>query len=173
IEAALEEVDGIRQAVVSARGEGEDRRLVGYVVFEEGRELLASEIRRALSQVLPDFMVPGLYVPLTALPLSPNGKVDRKALPDPLEDLPASRREFEPPATDREAAIAAVWQELLDVPRVGRHDNFFELGGHSLLAIRAVTEIERRIALRLPARDMFFQSVAQLASSAGDAAAAG
>jgi acyl-CoA synthetase (AMP-forming)/AMP-acid ligase II len=163
IEAALEGLDEVRRAVVAARGEAQDRRLVAYIVFEQGRDLLAGEIRRALGATLPAYMVPGLVVPLDGFPLTPNGKVDRNALRDPLEAAASVERAHEPPEGPVEGAIAAVWQELLGVGQVGRHDNFFELGGHSLLAMRAVAEVDRRSAVRIHPRDMFFRSLSQLA----------
>jgi amino acid adenylation domain-containing protein len=163
IEAALEGLDEIRQAVVAARGEAQDRRLVAYIVFEQGRDLLAGEIRRALGTTLPAYMVPGLVVPLDGFSLTPNGKVDRNALRDPLEAVASVERGHEPPEGPVEGAIAAVWLELLGVGQVGRHDNFFELGGHSLLAMRAVAEVDRRSAVRIHPRDMFFRSLSQLA----------
>ncbi len=167
IETALEGLEEVRQAVVMARGEDEDRRLVAYLVFEPGRELLAGEMRRRLRESLPDYMVPGLLVPLEAMPLTPNGKVDRKALPDPLEAA-VRKPEYEPPEGNAEQAIAGVWQELLGVEQVGRHDNFFELGGHSLLAMRVLAALAKRLpGMGLQPRDMYYMSVAQLAAMAG------
>jgi amino acid adenylation domain-containing protein len=165
IESALEALDEVRQAVVVARGDAEDRRLVAYVIFEAGQELLAGEIRRHLGETLPRYMVPGLVVPLEAFPLTPNGKVDRNALPDPLGEA-LEQREYEPPQGDIEQAIAQVWAEVLEIEQVGRHDNFFELGGHSLLAISSVSQVEKRIGLVVDPRALFFRTLAQLASSA-------
>jgi hypothetical protein len=155
IEAALEGLDEVRQAVVAARGKAQDRRLVAYVVFAEGRELLAGEIRRALGTTLPAYMVPGLVVPLDGFPLTPNGKVDRNALRDPREAAGSVERAHEPPEGPYEGAIAAVWQELLGVGRVGRHDNFFELGGHSLLAARMAMHTSEGLSVRIGLRTVF------------------
>jgi len=166
IEAALEAVPAVRQAVVAARGSMDDRRLVAYVVPKAGPAPTATELRRTLRRSLPPYMIPGLFVALEALPLTPNGKVDRDALRDPLEHQPAPAREFEPPATDLERSIAAVWQRLLKVPRVGRHDNFFELGGHSLLSIQAVAAIESESGTRIDPRAFFFHSLSQIAGTA-------
>jgi len=102
--------------------------------------------------VLPDYMVPGALVVLEALPLNANGKIDRKALPEP--EL-ASDRAYEAPQGDAEAALAAIWAEVLGIERVGRHDNFFELGGHSLLAIRITALLAQRHACELAVRHFF------------------
>ncbi len=145
IETVLEELEEVRQAVVMARGEAEDRRLVAYVVFTEGRELLAAEIRKSLGGKLPQYMVPGIVVPLEAFPLTPSGKVDRKALPDPLfSELLTASREYEAPVGEIEEALAGVWTEVLEVERVGRHDNFFELGGHSLRIPQVASRLRER-----------------------------
>lgn len=168
IEAALETLPEIRQAIVTARGAADDRRLVAYVRFETGDELPSSEIRKQMRALLPSHMIPGLLVPVEDFPITPNGKVDRLALPDPLDTMTsATPEEGDTPRGLMEEAIAAVWRELLGVERVGRHDKFFELGGHSLLAIRVVAEVERRAGLRIPVRDLFFRSVAQLAQGGG------
>ncbi|WP_143483193.1 phosphopantetheine-binding protein, partial [Pseudomonas congelans] len=94
-------------------------------------------LRRHLQEKLPEYMVPAIYVRLEAMPLTPNGKLDRKALPAPDSDALISR-EYEAPQGEVETQIAAVWQDLLGVARIGRHDNFFELGGHSLLAVSLI-----------------------------------
>lgn len=164
IEATLEALDEVRQAVVMARGEAADRRLVAYVVFEETKHLSATEMRRKIGASLPLYMIPGLLMPLESLPLTDNGKVDRKALPDPLEGA-ARVTTFDPPRNFHEEVIAGVFARLLNVERVGRDTNFFEAGGHSLLTLRAVAEIEREGGFALAPRDLFFRNVAQLAST--------
>jgi acyl carrier protein len=146
-------------------GDGGDARLVGYVVVEDGADVLGSELRAFLRTRLPDYMVPGVITEIDMLPLTPNGKVDRKALPNPLKSL--AQREFIAPQTDIEKRIADIWCRLLEVDRVGLDDNFFELGGHSMLAIRAVALISKETGGRLDPRSIFFQSLAQLASSLG------
>lgn len=166
IEAALEALPEVRQAVVMARGSGEDRRLVGYVLFESGRQLLAGEIRRRLGETLPQYMIPGIVVAMDAFPLTANGKVDRKALPDPVEKTVPSRR-HEPPTGELEQHLADVWRDLLGVAQVGRHDNFFELGGHSLLVLRAVAEIKRRTGRDIDPRAFFYRTLSQIAAAEG------
>ena len=165
IEAVLCEHDAIDQAVVLARGAGADAGLVAYTVVADQREITVSEIRHFARHRLPDYMVPGLIVELNELPLTPNGKIDRKALPDPLASVAQLRPEYAPPETDTERVISAVWCELLDVERVGRHDNFFELGGHSILSLHAVAAIERQTGNRLDPRLMFFHTVEHLANA--------
>ncbi|WP_235515273.1 phosphopantetheine-binding protein, partial [Achromobacter sp. Root83] len=115
-----------------------------------------AELREALRDYLkgrlPEFMVPSFWVFLPALPLNPNGKVDRRKLPDP--DPAAAAHAYEPPRGDAETAVAALWQAVLGTPRVGRSDNFFELGGHSLMAIQLMERL-RRHGWPMPARAIF------------------
>ncbi|PPU79102.1 phosphopantetheine-binding protein, partial [Xanthomonas sacchari] len=97
-------------------------------------------LRDALSQALPEYMVPSAFVMLESLPLTPNGKLDRQALPVPDRAALASS-DYMPPVGEIEQSLATIWQELLGLERVGRQDHFFELGGHSLLAVRLVTRV--------------------------------
>jgi amino acid adenylation domain-containing protein len=158
IEAKLVQCDGVREAIVLAReDEAGDKRLAAYLVADEGAELSVSDLREALSQELPEYMVPSAFVQLESLPLTANGKVDRKALPAP-EATALSMREYEAPQGQIEEAIAALWQEQLKVPRVGRYDNFFELGGHSLLAVQLVSHIRAALGVELPLRELFVSS---------------
>ncbi|WP_420127101.1 non-ribosomal peptide synthase/polyketide synthase [Longimicrobium sp.] len=134
IEAALRQAPDVRDCTVIVReDEPGDRRLVAYVVGEAEAEAL----RDLLRQSLPEYMVPAAFVALDALPLTANGKLDRKALPAPEGDAYA-RRSYEAPLGEVETALAEIWGEVLGVERVGRWDHFFELGGHSLLAIRLI-----------------------------------
>ena len=166
VEEVLAAHRSVRQAVVKAFGVGTpDARLVAYVTTDADTPVTGSELRRAVRDHLPDYMVPGMVSLLDAFPTTPNGKVDRGALEDPLN---AARREapaHRPPATGAERVVAEVWSELLPGVEVGRDDNFFELGGHSLLSIRAVHEIERRTGRTLDPRAFFFQSVEQLGAA--------
>jgi amino acid adenylation domain-containing protein len=164
IEAALAALGEISEAVAAVRADPSgSARLVAYVVYHAGRQLTSSEVRRHLREQLPAYMVPGLVVELPALPRTPNGKIDRRSLPDALGGGPAARV-YVPPASPAEQLVAEVWGALLPVERVGRHDNFFELGGHSLLSMRAVAAIEQRTGKRLDPRLMFFQTVEQIAA---------
>jgi len=146
IQAAMTAVAGIKEAVVIAR----DQRLIAYYT---GAQQPVDALRTALLHVLPDFMVPALFMHLQALPLSPNGKLDRKALPEP-DALP--ERPFEAAEGPTETLMAALWCELLEVERVGRHDNFFELGGHSLLAVTLTSRL-REAGLEADVRALFDQ----------------
>ncbi|HEU4452819.1 MAG TPA: amino acid adenylation domain-containing protein, partial [Longimicrobium sp.] len=150
VEDALRRHAGVRDAVVLARGEGEDRRLVAWVVSDAG----PAELRAHLLAHLPEYMVPSVFVLLDALPLTQSGKVDRRALPDPdAGDLAGA--EYVAPRTLTEQALAALWTELLGAERVGATDGFFALGGHSLLATRLTARIRADLAVELPVRAVF------------------
>ncbi|MFK0224788.1 amino acid adenylation domain-containing protein [Streptomyces sp. NPDC090303] len=143
IEAALTALPGVTQAVVMARGEGVRQNLVAYLERPSGGVApTAAELRAALGEVLPDYMVPARYVVLERLPLLAHGKVDRKALPEP-SDGPSDGAGHVEPEGETERVIAALWEELLDLPRVGALDDFFDLGGHSLLATQVVARMRR------------------------------
>ncbi|MEU5915047.1 amino acid adenylation domain-containing protein [Streptomyces sp. NPDC047141] len=144
IEAALTALPGVTQAVVMARGEGVRQNLVAYLERPPsgGVAPTAAELRAALGEVLPDYMVPARYVVLERLPLLAHGKVDRKALPEP-SDGPSDGAGHVEPEGETERVIAALWEELLDLPRVGALDDFFDLGGHSLLATQVVARMRR------------------------------
>jgi aryl carrier-like protein len=144
IEARLAEHPGVREAVVVARqDQPDDQRLVAYVVPKQhdGNDgPRAEELRAYLSGKLPDYMVPALYVRLEAIPLSPNGKLDRKALPAPDVNAP---RGYVAPQGEAELLMSEIWARVLGLAKVGRHDNFFELGGHSLLAVKVIEQLRR------------------------------
>jgi amino acid adenylation domain-containing protein/non-ribosomal peptide synthase protein (TIGR01720 family) len=161
IEAQLLARPGVREAVVVAQEGPSGARLVGYVCGHEGRPMLAAAaLREQLGAVLPEYMVPGAIVVLDALPLNANGKVDRKALPEPGF---AAAQDYEAPQGEVEQALAQVWAQVLGLPQVGRHDNFFELGGDSILSLQIVAQA-RRAGWQLTPRQMFErQSIAQLA----------
>ncbi|MDN7742130.1 amino acid adenylation domain-containing protein [Burkholderia gladioli] len=152
IEARLAEYPAVREAVVLAIGDGADKRLVAYVVAKHDEQLIGA-IRDHLAAQLPDYMVPTAFVRLDALPLSPNGKLDRRALPAP-DSSALARQAYEAPQGEIECALAEIWAELLGVERVGRHDSFFALGGHSLLAVRLTEQLRQR-GLGLAVRDLF------------------
>jgi natural product biosynthesis luciferase-like monooxygenase protein len=170
VEAHCESHPDVRAAAVLAR---EDRpgetRLVAYVVFRSGAAGDTAALRAHLRRALPDFMVPSLIVPLDRLPSTPNGKVDRRALPDPAAVQSTAPSLESRPANVVEEAIAGVWRELLQLSHVGRDANFFDLGGHSLLAV----QVHRRLRELLPERnlgitDLFrFPTIAALAEFLG------
>lgn len=154
VEAALREHPAVRQAVVTAREDSPGhRRLVAYVVPDGATT--ASDLRRALAERLPDYMVPVAFVFLERLPLTPSGKVSRRELPPPGETSPDADRPFLAPRGETEVAIAGTWRELLRVDRVGADDNFFALGGHSLLATQVVSRMRSTLGVELPLRLLF------------------
>lgn len=170
IEAVLEAQPGVRQAVVLAREDSPgDLRLVAYVVGQAGEPAL----RAALAAALPDHMRPAHYVTLAAMPLTPNRKVDRKALPAPQSVASVAPVAFDAPVSDIEGQIAAIWARVLGVARVGAKDNFFALGGHSLLAVQVHREITTALsgqgAAKLSITDIFrFPVLGQLAAHLDD-----
>ncbi|MEO7768714.1 MAG: amino acid adenylation domain-containing protein, partial [Ferruginibacter sp.] len=153
IEAVLQQCELVKQAVVLAREDNEgNNRLIAYVITEDDFDKEA--IIAYLHEKLPEYMVPGLWVSLKSIPLTSNGKVDRKALPDPVStDL--ATNEFVAPRTETEKKLAAVWKELLDIDELGIHDDFFDLGGHSLLAIRLISAIRKQLKVELAINDVF------------------
>jgi acyl-coenzyme A synthetase/AMP-(fatty) acid ligase len=152
VEAQLLAQAEVREAVVVANENTSGARLVGYVSAQAGQTIDAASLRERLGQTLPDYMVPSAIVVLENLPLNANGKVDRKALPEP--DF-VSQTEYEPPQGEVEETLARIWVDVLGVERVGRHDNFFELGGHSLLAVRLASLLASRHACEVPVRTFF------------------
>jgi len=172
IETTLKELDAVRETVVLATGESvADRKLVAYVVPQAGAELSLGELRAHLKETLPDFMVPSAFVVLDEFPLTPNGKVDRKALPAPDEEQRlALEVEYVAPTTDAEQVLVDIWADLLNLERVGVHDNFFELGGDSILSIQIIARAAQT-GLRLTPKQLFqHQTIAELAQAAGSGA---
>jgi amino acid adenylation domain-containing protein len=164
IEARLMEHGSVREAVVVAREEeGGEKRLVAYYTMAEGEKVGAEELREHLSGALPEYMVPAAYVGLEKLPLTGNGKLDRKALPSPEGDAYAVRR-YEAPQTEVEEAVAGIWAEVLKLERVGRHDNFFELGGHSLMILRVLHKMNQKTLEVRPADLFVHPTVASIAA---------
>ncbi|MBB4864948.1 amino acid adenylation domain-containing protein/non-ribosomal peptide synthase protein (TIGR01720 family) [Pseudomonas nitritireducens] len=148
IEARLRALPGVREAAVIARDSERGKRLLGYVV---GEALAEDALKAALRSELPEYMVPSRLLVLQQMPLNANGKIDRKALPEPQETAGAA----EAPRDGLETRVAAVWAEVLGVPAVGRADDFFELGGHSLLATQVISRLRRDLGCEVPLRDLF------------------
>ncbi|OAL58024.1 non-ribosomal peptide synthetase [Halomonas sp. ALS9] len=169
IEAELLAQPEVRESVVVAQEGPGGSRLVAYLVSQAGSELDTVVLSEALAQKLPDYMVPGVLVSLDALPLNANGKVDRKALPEP--NL-SSSSQYEAPQGKSEETLAAIWSEVLGVEQVGRHDNFFELGGHSLSALQVLARIRATGFQSLALRDLFkspvLRELALLISTGGN-----
>ncbi len=165
IEAVLRDDPAVRAAAVVAREDTPgEKRLVAYLATDAGRGLDAEPIRARLREALPEYMVPAAFVGLDALPLSPNGKVDRDALPAPEAIRASAGAAYAPPRGPVEEAISGMWSELLAVDRVGVHDHFFDLGGHSLLATRLLARVRGTFAVETSLREFLDQpTVAGLA----------
>jgi len=153
IEAALLAHPAVRQCVVVAAGSLSDRRLIAYVVREGS--LGWDELRSALRDKLPIYMVPSAVVFLERLPLLSSGKIDRRSLPEPGRDRPELAASFVSPQNEKERVIAQVWQEVLGLDRVGIHDNFFDLGGHSILAAEVHGKLRERLQADFPLIELF------------------
>ena len=156
VETALKSHPGLRDAVVIAE-EGAEKRLFAFVVPADGATPPAGELRRHLAGILPGYMIPAGFLAVEAIPLTPNGKVDRSALRPPESRRPEAAP-FSPPRTEVEKILAEVWKEVLKVDRVGVDDNFFELGGHSLLATRIISRVRDSFGVELPIRTLFESS---------------
>ncbi|RPI08710.1 MAG: acyl-CoA synthetase, partial [Zetaproteobacteria bacterium] len=156
IEAALQAIDGINEAAVVAREEGEAGvRLVAYVAPAKPPGLTATTLRGALAATLPDHMIPSAFVFLGALPLTPNGKVDRRGLPAPERFRPSLDVPFAVARTRVEERLARIWAEVLDLEQVGVHDPFLELGDDSLLATSVISRVLTAFQVELPLRTLF------------------
>ena len=160
IEAALVSDKQVLEAAVTAPGNGDERRLVAYVVGR-GSEVDIGTLKRSLGERLPAYMIPSAFVTLPALPLTASGKVDRKALPKPSRN-PVVAPGAEP-QTGTEKNIALLFAELLKLEAVSVHDNFIELGGDSLAATQLLAGISARFGVELPARLVFDSTLAELA----------
>jgi thioesterase domain-containing protein/acyl carrier protein len=162
IEAALTEQPSIREAVVLAREDiPGNKRLVAYLTPSDPEQPPETAgLRTALQARLPEYMVPAAFVILDAFPLTPNGKLDRKALPAPDRSALAGA-EFEAPQGETEETLAQIWREVLGGERVSRHDNFFDLGGHSLLMVQLVTRVFSVFGIQLPMASLFEEPTLQ------------
>uniref|UniRef100_UPI003985309B non-ribosomal peptide synthetase n=17 Tax=Burkholderia pseudomallei TaxID=28450 RepID=UPI003985309B len=167
IEACLLEHGALAQAAVLARDDGGDggKTLVAYYVPRTGHEDGAPALRAHLAARLPEYMVPAAYVRLPAMPLTPNGKLERRALPAP-DERSYVRRDYAAPQGEIETTLARIWAELFGIERVGRHDGFFELGGHSLLAVRMVARVHDVLGVEVPLRALFADPVLHVFASA-------
>ena len=156
VEAVLGQHPAVRESVVVVREDAPgEKRLVAYVVGRQGPVPAESELRGFLKEQLPDYMVPSAFVLLEALPLTPSGKVDRRALPAPDQVRPELGGAFLAPRTPVEEVLAGIWADVLRLEEVGVHDNFFELGGHSLLATQIMSRLCRTFQVELPLRTLF------------------
>jgi amino acid adenylation domain-containing protein len=170
IEAVLERHPGVRGAAVIDREDPHgETRLVAY--FEAaGGSPEASDLRAFIADHVPNYMIPSAYVGLTELPQTPNGKVDRDALPAPEWDRAAAADEFVAPQTESERRIAEIWSEVLSVEQIGINDNFFALGGHSLLAMQVMSRLRDQLGVTLTLRAIFDSPTVMELAAAVDAA---
>ncbi len=157
IEARLREQDNVGETVVVAQEGPTGKQLVAYVVPADanldGQTEFRDSLRRALKARLPDYMVPAHFMFLAQMPLTPNGKLDRKGLPEP--DASLLQQAYVAPETELEQQIAAIWADILRLPQVGLNDNFFEVGGHSLLAIQITSRVQAELGLEVPLVEVF------------------
>jgi amino acid adenylation domain-containing protein len=165
IEAVLRQHPEVREAVVIARdGGAAGTRLAAYIVPGEPATSAHTAWREFLKRRLPDYMIPATFTIIEAVPLTGNGKVDHRALPDPAHIRPAFDADFVAPETPVQRELAAIWSDVLGVDRVGLHDNFFDLGGHSLMVTQVVSRVRTAFEVQLPIREIFDKpTVAELA----------
>ncbi len=167
IETALLQYPGVRDAVVTAVGEAHgEKRLVGYVVGEQGVVPTSSELRTFLQRKLPDYMVPSAFMRVESLPLTSNGKVDRQALPMLEESRPELAAAFVAPRDPLEIQLAQIWEDMLGIHPVGVTDSFFDIGGYSLLAVRLIAQTQKVFGQTIPLA-LFFQraTIAHMATT--------
>ena len=174
IEAALLACAGVREAAVLLQGEGADAQLLGYWVAQQDSPQDSERLRQQLARQLPAYMLPAQLVQLPVLPLTANGKLDRRALPQSHLPSQVPGPAYEPPQTASEITLAQIWAELLKRERVGRLDHFFALGGHSLLATQVCARVRQQLSVDLPLSVIFEHPVladmaAMLARDAGAA----
>jgi polyketide synthase PksN len=155
IEAVLQDLDSVRQALVLARPVNGTTQLVAFIVPAEDQNPLSSvDLKPALATRLPDYMIPAVFVSLAQIPVTPGGKVDRAALMQ-LDSGSVENRSHVAPRTEIEARLAGIWRQVLNVERVGMYDNFFDLGGHSLLSVRLMAVIHKKLGQELPLSSLF------------------
>ena len=166
IEAVLAEHPHILNVVVIVREDNlEDKRLIAYIVPQVQTTLTQSEMRQFLKQKLPEYMIPSAFVFLAKFPLTPNGKIDRRALPTPEQIRPEPEETFIAPRNELEQQLTKVWEAILGIKSIGVTDNFFDLGGHSLLAVKLFAQIEKTFRINLPLAAIFHSpTVEQLAN---------
>ena len=153
IEHALQSIPDVLRAAVVVHQDGDEQNIIAYLVPVPGVLLTPAELRGALLQTLPEYMIPAAFVMIEALPTTPNGKLDRKALPAPV--VARNTRDSVPPQTPTQITLARIWESLLKVEHVGIHENFFDLGGHSILAVRLMAQIRAPFGVQLPLHHIF------------------
>ena len=164
IETVISQSAGVRETVVLAREDHvDDKRLVAYVVAKSGHQIDVNNLKSYLKTLVPEYMVPSAFVVLDSMPLTSNGKIDKKALPAP-DRLGQTDVEYKAPSNETEAVLVEIWSEVLQLSRVSTDQNLFELGGHSLLIVKLIRQIENRLGAKLSLSDVFFaQTITQQA----------
>ncbi len=156
IETVLRRHPAVKDSVVVVLPDlGGEKRLVTYFITKNGGELPMQEVREFLRQRLPEYMLPTFVLQIEELPLTPSGKINRRALPDPDFGARQVEHEFVAPRTPTEEALVEIYKEVLTIDEVGIHDSFFELGGHSLLATRLVARVREDYGVNLSVRLIF------------------
>ena len=156
VEAVLREHGGVREAaVVVVEEKGGGKRLLGYVVYRDGQRVESSHLRRYLQERLPEYMVPSVLLELTSMPLTANGKLDRRGLPKPDEVGQQGESGYVAPRTAMEELLCGIWSQVLGVERVSATGNFFELGGHSLLATQVIARVREVVGVEVELRLLF------------------
>jgi amino acid adenylation domain-containing protein len=164
IEVFLQKHSAVKETVVTAVGELQNKQLVAYIVLHPEATATIDELRDYLQQCLPKYMVPPNYIFQEALPLTPNGKVDRKRLPTPELKFAPTTENYVPPRNSKELQLVKMWEDILGVQPVGVSSNFLDLGGHSLLVVRLMNRIEQELGHSLPLSTLFqYSTVEQLA----------
>lgn len=155
IESSLAEIEGVKETAVIVLGDGNDKRLVAYLSLSGGNDVTAQDLRQDLKEQLPEHMVPAFYVFLDQLPVTPNGKIDRKALPEPVwEEM---QEESIAPRNEMEEKLQNIWGDVLGREEIGVTTNFFEIGGHSLLATQVISRVRDIFQVEIPLRKLFEQ----------------
>jgi acyl carrier protein len=166
IETALAKHRAVKQAVVLAREDTPgDKRLVAYLAVNPEEELTIADLRVQLQSQLPDYMVPAIFMTVEAMPKTPSGKIDRRALPAPDSQRPEQSQGYAAPQSELERVLAGIWSKLLKLDRVGIHDNFFEIGGNSLMTLQIAVQVRALLQKDLPVVKLFqYPTIAQLAN---------
>jgi amino acid adenylation domain-containing protein len=166
IETALADHSAVNKNVVVVKEDKPgEKRLVAYIVPEKDATISPSEMRAHLKRTLPDYMIPSAFVTLEEFPLTPNGKINRLALPAPDSGQLENRHEYAAPCSPMEETLVKIWKQVLEVDYISVHDNFFEIGGHSLLSMQVISQLEKKIGIRINPRELIYQTLGQLAAS--------
>jgi len=159
IESILAQHASIKDNVVIVREDNPgDKRLIAYIILKDTGEPELTDLRQFLKAKLPDYMIPSTFIKMEKFPLTPNGKVDRKSLPSPLEVSPQTEKINIAPQTELEEKLLRIWSEVLHLKSIGTNENFFDIGGHSMIAVTLMVKIEKELGVRLPLATLFEQS---------------